>query len=77
MDKKIAKECPDVNIVIGGHDNTFLWNGAKPDIENPSGPYPEVITKPNGENVPVVQAYAFTKYLGYLKLEVRILISFI
>lgn len=69
-DKQIAHHCPDVDVVIGGHDNTFLWNGDKPDLEIPSGPYPIVVQQPlTGKRVPVVQAYAFTKYLGVLHLE--------
>ena len=27
MDKKIATEIPEVDIVIGGHTNTFLYTG--------------------------------------------------
>ena len=27
MDKKIAKEVQGVDIVVGGHSNTFLYNG--------------------------------------------------
>lgn len=70
MDKQIAAECPLVDVVIGGHDNTFLWNGPAPDLERPYGPYPLVITQPGtGKRVPVVQAYAFTKYLGVLRLQ--------
>lgn len=26
-DKKIAKEVPDIDLVIGGHTNTFLFTG--------------------------------------------------
>lgn len=70
MDKSIAKECKDIDVVIGGHDNTFLWNGPKPDLEIPLGPYPVIVQQESGRKVPVVQAYAFTKYLGFLKLKV-------
>ena len=27
MDKKIAANVPDIDIVIGGHTNTFLYSG--------------------------------------------------
>lgn len=67
----IGKNCPHVDVVIGGHDNTFLWNGAQPDLEKPSGPYPIVVTQASGKRVPVVQAYAFTKYLGVLRLQLN------
>lgn len=66
----MAAECPDIDVVIGGHDNTFLWNGAQPHVEKPSGPYPLVVTQASGKRVPVVQAYAYTKYVGVLRLQV-------
>lgn len=61
--------CPDVDIVVGGHTNTFLWNGEQPDAEVAMGPYPFVVTTTAGKKVPVVQAYAFTKYLGKITLD--------
>ncbi|KAH8371557.1 hypothetical protein KR093_007996, partial [Drosophila rubida] len=68
-DQEIAKKCPDVDIVIGGHTNTFLYNGPKPSEESVDGPYPTVITQKSGKRVPVVQAYAYTKYLGKLHVK--------
>lgn len=69
-DQEIAKNCPLVDIIIGGHSHTFLYSGdSLPDRESPYGPYPVVVTQSSGKKVPVVQSYAFTKYLGYLKLE--------
>lgn len=70
MDMEIAKSCPLVDVVIGGHSNTFLYSGRQPDIEEINGPYPTVIKQSSGKEVPVVQAYAFTKYLGELELSV-------
>ncbi|KAH8400587.1 hypothetical protein KR222_007245, partial [Zaprionus bogoriensis] len=65
-DKEIAEKCPDVDIVIGGHTNTFLYSGEKPSVERIDGPYPTVVTQKSGKRVPVVEAYAYTKYLGKL-----------
>ena len=66
-DKKIAKKCPNVDVVVGGHSNTFLYNGdvtlLKPEKDYLDGNYPYMVG-----NVPVVQAYAYTKYLGNLSL---------
>lgn len=59
----IAK-IPDVDVVVGGHTNTFLSNTA----ENAEGPYPTMVDNPGGYKVPVVQAGAYTKYLGDLKV---------
>nr|XP_050850678.1 protein 5NUC-like [Vespula vulgaris]XP_050850688.1 protein 5NUC-like [Vespula vulgaris]XP_050850698.1 protein 5NUC-like [Vespula vulgaris]XP_050850708.1 protein 5NUC-like [Vespula vulgaris] len=64
IDKKIAKEVEDIDIVIGGHTNTFLYRGEQPDAEHPEGFYPTEIVQDNGRKVYVVQAYAYTKYLG-------------
>lgn len=69
-DKKIAKNCPLVDVVIGGHSHTYLQSGTNHQIEKAEGPYPTVIQQQNGKAVPVAQTYAFTKYLGQLKLTV-------
>lgn len=44
-----------------------LLIGTAQDTETPVGPYP-IIEKRGGRIVPVVQAYAFAKYLGKLVL---------
>ncbi|XP_022118300.2 uncharacterized protein LOC110995442 [Pieris rapae] len=67
-DLEIAKEIEDIDLVIGGHTNTFLWNGPTPDIEKAQGPYPMIVKQESGRKVPVVQAYAYTKYIGYMHL---------
>lgn len=40
-----------------------------PDIETAAGDYPTTVTQLNGKRVPIVQAYAYTKYLGKIHLE--------
>ncbi|XP_050348019.1 uncharacterized protein LOC126771897 [Nymphalis io] len=67
-DLEIAREVDGLNLVIGGHSNTFLWNGTCPDSEKIQGPYPTYVTQSSGKRVPVVQAYAYTKYLGSLHM---------
>ncbi|KAF5302586.1 hypothetical protein FQA39_LY10204 [Lamprigera yunnana] len=71
MDKKIAAQVPLVDLVIGGHTNTFLWNGAQIDLEVPQGPYPTLVTQPNGKVVLVVQTYSYTKYMGRLSVIIN------
>lgn len=74
-DRLIAEKCLDVDIVVGGHSHTFLYSGTQPSTEKAEGPYPTVVTRSNGIKVPVVQAYAYTKYLGYMKLSVSAIIT--
>ncbi|XP_054554988.1 5'-nucleotidase [Talpa occidentalis] len=69
MDKLIAQKVKGVDVVVGGHSNTFLYTGTPPSKEVPVGNYPFIVTSDDGRKVPVVQAYAFGKYLGYLKVE--------
>lgn len=64
IDKKIAREVEDIDLVIGGHTNTFLYRGKPPDVEAPEGFYPTEVVQKSGRKVYVVQAYAYTKYLG-------------
>ncbi|KAM8832587.1 5'-nucleotidase isoform 2-T3 [Spinachia spinachia] len=68
VDQKVAREVRGVDVVIGGHSNTFLYTGPAPSSEVPAGPYPFMVESADGRQVPVVQAYAFGKYLGYLKV---------
>ncbi|XP_047991993.1 protein 5NUC-like isoform X3 [Leguminivora glycinivorella] len=67
-DLEIAREVEDIDLVIGGHTNTFLWNGTTPDVEVAEGPYPTLVKQRSGRLVPAVQAYAYTKYLGKLHI---------
>lgn len=69
-DRQIAAGCPDIDLVIGGHSHTFLYSGTAPDeVDKPEGPYPVLVQNKAGRDVPVVQAYAYTKYLGYMKVD--------
>ncbi|XP_061599665.1 snake venom 5'-nucleotidase-like [Cololabis saira] len=68
VDKDIATRVRGVDVVIGGHTNTFLYSGKPPSTEVPEGPYPFMVKSNDGRDVPVVQAYAYGKYLGYLKV---------
>ncbi|XP_069168282.1 snake venom 5'-nucleotidase-like [Procambarus clarkii] len=67
-DLEIAKEVEEVDAVVGGHTNTFLYTGENPSTEPKVGEYPTIVTQGSGKRVPVVQAYAFGKYLGKLVL---------
>ncbi|RMF81003.1 MAG: multifunctional 2',3'-cyclic-nucleotide 2'-phosphodiesterase/5'-nucleotidase/3'-nucleotidase [Chloroflexi bacterium] len=64
-DQMVAQGVSGVDIVVGGHTNTFLSNiyaGAE-------GEYPLVLESASGEPVLVVQASTATVYLGRLDVE--------
>lgn len=63
-DKRVAAQVPGIDVVVGGHTNTLLSNEA----EDAVGPYPVMVENSAGEEVPVVQAYAYGKYLGELNV---------
>ncbi|KRZ78318.1 Snake venom 5'-nucleotidase [Trichinella papuae] len=68
MDRLICQTVPGVDVVVGGHSNTFLYTGPVPSVENAVGPYPEVYGD-DRRHCLVVTSYAFGKYLGSLRLQ--------
>ncbi|KMW59768.1 5'-nucleotidase [Candidatus Rhodobacter oscarellae] len=58
-DLEIAAAVPGLDLVIGGHSHTLLSNTS----DRAAGPYPTMVG-----DVPVVQAYAYSKYLGEITL---------
>ncbi|WP_065329257.1 bifunctional metallophosphatase/5'-nucleotidase [Tritonibacter mobilis] len=56
-DMEIAENVPGLDLVVGGHSHTLLSNTS----DSAAGPYPTMVG-----DVPVVQAYAYSKYLGEL-----------
>ncbi|KAH9365213.1 hypothetical protein HPB48_022305 [Haemaphysalis longicornis] len=74
VDQHLARHCPDLDLIVGGHTNTFLYTGTPPTKEDRSiveGPYPYVITRRDGSRVLIVQDYRFGKYLGYLEILIN------
>ena len=63
-DQEIAAAVPGIDAVVGGHSHTYL-SATDP---NRVGPYPTWVSQDSGAMVPVVQAYAYSKYLGHLEL---------
>ncbi|XP_018318623.1 apyrase-like [Agrilus planipennis] len=54
-----------ISLVVGAHSHTFLYTGNdSPGPDTPAGDYPTVITQSDGRKILVVQASAYTKYLG-------------
>uniref|UniRef100_A0A224YBS3 5'-Nucleotidase n=1 Tax=Rhipicephalus zambeziensis TaxID=60191 RepID=A0A224YBS3_9ACAR len=63
----IVENITEIDILVGGHTNTFLYTGkdhAKEDT--PEGPYPYVVNRTDGSRALVVQDFRFGKYLGRL-----------
>ncbi|TNF19558.1 MAG: multifunctional 2',3'-cyclic-nucleotide 2'-phosphodiesterase/5'-nucleotidase/3'-nucleotidase [Rhodobacteraceae bacterium] len=59
VDQTVAENTTGVDVIVGGHTNTYLANND----DSADGPYPTVV---NG--VQIVQAYAYGKYLGELNV---------
>ncbi|KAJ8711860.1 hypothetical protein PYW08_008814 [Mythimna loreyi] len=70
IDRDIALHAgPHVDIIVGGHSHTLLFNGDAPENSGfqPLGPYPVVVEQAT-RKVLIVQAAAHTQYLGEIKL---------
>ena len=63
-DKQIAAAVDGIDVIVGGHSHTLLSSTD----EKAAGPYPTLVKNPAGTDVPIVQAYAYSKYLGDLKV---------
>ena len=57
VDQRIAAATTGVDVIVGGHSNTFLSNIS----DRAEGPYPTVVG-----NTAIVSAYAYGKFLGEL-----------
>ena len=59
VDQRVAAATTGVDVIVGGHSNTYLSNTS----DRAKGPYPTMV---NG--VAIVQAYAYGKFLGELNV---------
>jgi len=59
VDKRVAAETKGVDVIVGGHTNTYLSNTA----DKAEGPYPTMVG-----NTAIVSAYAYGKFLGELNV---------
>lgn len=68
-DIELIRNITDVSLIIGGHTNTFLYNGTGYPPENvPAGPYPTTVVRSDGSTGLVVQAFWFGKFLGFIRV---------
>ena len=59
VDQKVAAGTTGVDVIVGGHTNTYLSNTS----DKAQGPYPTMVN-----DVAIVQAYAYGKFLGELNV---------
>jgi len=59
VDQRVAAETTGVDVIVGGHSNTYLSNSS----DRAVGPYPTMV----GQTA-IVQAYAYGKFLGELNV---------
>ncbi|MGR3805795.1 bifunctional metallophosphatase/5'-nucleotidase [Marinibacterium profundimaris] len=59
VDQRVAENTTGVDVIVGGHSNTYLSNTA----DNAEGPYPTMV----GDTA-IVSAYAYGKFLGELNV---------
>ena len=59
VDKRVAAQTTGVDVIVGGHSNSYLSNTS----DRAVGPYPTMVG-----NTAIVQAYAYGKYLGELNV---------
>lgn len=64
-DKEIAAAVDGIDVIVGGHSHTLLSNTQ----EGAADVYPVLVANPAGVNVPIVQAYAYSKYLGEISVN--------
>lgn len=58
-DIRVAEETTGVDVIVGGHSNTYLSN----ESDRAEGPYPTMVG-----STAIVQAYAYGKFLGELNV---------
>ncbi|SUZ30441.1 Trifunctional nucleotide phosphoesterase protein YfkN [Roseibaca ekhonensis] len=63
-DREIAAAVDGISAIIGGHSHTRMSNTEEGAVD-----YATLVESPSGRAVPIVQAFAFSRYLGELQLD--------
>uniref|UniRef100_A0A336N6I4 apyrase n=1 Tax=Culicoides sonorensis TaxID=179676 RepID=A0A336N6I4_CULSO len=70
IDRKIAAEIGDkIHVIVGGHSHSLLYTGNPPSEDKVVDVYPVEINHPNGMKTLIVQALAFSKFVGNLTVN--------
>ncbi|ESO08196.1 hypothetical protein HELRODRAFT_75258 [Helobdella robusta] len=64
-DKRMPREIPDIDIIVGGHSHTLLYHGSSAGVE---GDYPTVVRHADGRRTLIVQAGTAGKWVGVLNV---------
>ncbi|XP_075237554.1 apyrase-like [Lycorma delicatula] len=67
-DIEVAQKADLLDVIVGGHSHTFMYTGKPPSYDKALYPYPLVVNQTSGRKVLVVQASAYSKYLGNLSV---------
>ncbi len=62
-DQEIAAAVDGIDVIVGGHSHTRFSN-----TEEGAMAYPTMVANPSGRDVPIVHAYAYSKYVGELQV---------
>lgn len=70
-DLRLAREVAGIGVIVGGHSHSLLGDPAHlaPLGLLPAGPYPTVVTRPDGARTLVVQAWRWGMQLGVLRVD--------
>jgi 5'-nucleotidase / UDP-sugar diphosphatase len=63
-DQEIAAAVDGLSAIIGGHSHTLMSKTVEGAVD-----YATLVAAPSGRAVPIVQAFAFSRFLGELELE--------
>lgn len=69
IDREIAKHGGPIDLIVGGHSHSFLYTGDNPvGPDTPVSDYPTIVEQESDRKVLIVQASAYSKYLGNITL---------
>lgn len=67
IDREIATAIgEDIHVIVGGHSHTLLYTGTPPSSDKVTDAYPIEILHASGKKTLIVQALAFSKFVGNL-----------